>query len=89
MIIDELGYLAMNRERAVLFFHLVSERRETGSVILTANGPFTQWDTILGAQVVASATLDYLAHHCHVFAINGHSCRMKDELKQEKEVTKS
>ncbi|MBE3582260.1 MAG: ATP-binding protein [Thermoanaerobacteraceae bacterium] len=81
LIIDELGYLSLDKERAALFFQLVSKRYETGSIILTTNVPFTQWDTIFGDQVIASAILDRLAHHCHIFTINGHSYRMKDKLK--------
>ncbi|MCG0278801.1 MAG: ATP-binding protein, partial [Thermanaeromonas sp.] len=81
LIIDELGYLSLDKERATLFFQLVSKRYETGSIILTTNVPFTQWDTIFGDQVIASAILDRLAHHCHIFTINGHSYRMKDKLK--------
>jgi DNA replication protein DnaC len=80
LIIDEVGYMPIDKDKANLFFQLVSRRYETGSIILTTNMPFDQWDKVFGDQVVSSAILDRLAHHCHIFTINGNSYRMKERL---------
>jgi len=83
LIIDELGYMPVDTEGANLFFQLISRRYECGSIILTTNMPFDQWDKIFGDQVISAAIIDRLAHHCHIFSINGCSYRMKDKLSQE------
>ena len=83
LIIDELGYMPVDTEGANLFFQLISRRYECGSIILTTNMPFDQWDKIFGDQVISAAIIDRLAHHCHIFSINGCSYRMKDKLPQD------
>ncbi|MFE4525554.1 MULTISPECIES: IS21-like element helper ATPase IstB [Bacillati] len=80
LVIDELGYMPIDKEKANLFFQLISRRYETGSIILTTNMPFDQWDQVFGDHIISSAILDRLAHHCHIFNINGNSYRMKDRL---------
>jgi len=80
LIIDELGYMPLDKEGANLFFQLISRRYESGSIILTTNMPFDQWDSIFGDQVISAAIIDRLAHHSHIFSINGNSYRMKDKI---------
>lgn len=80
MVIDELGYMPIDKERANLFFQLITRRYETGSIILTTNLPFDQWDMTFGDSIISSAIIDRLAHHCHIISINGNSYRMKDKL---------
>ncbi|ATY83998.1 AAA family ATPase [Kyrpidia spormannii] len=81
LIIDELGYMPMDKQRANLFFQLVSKRYETGSIILTTNMPFDEWDKVFGDTIASAAIIDRLVHHSHIFHIQGHSYRMKDKLK--------
>lgn len=78
MIVDEIGYLPLEKQDANLFFQLVSRRYEKGSIILTSNQPFRNWGTIFGDDVVASAILDRLLHHSTVISIKGESYRIKD-----------
>lgn len=85
LVVDELGYMPMDTQRANLFFQLVSRRYEKGSIIITTNKPFDQWGQILGDDVSASAILDRLLHHSHIIAINGPSYRIKDKLKRRDE----
>jgi DNA replication protein DnaC len=80
LIIDEVGYMPIDKDKANLFFQLISRRYESGSIILTTNMPFDQWDKVFGDSVISSAILDRLAHHCHIFLINGNSYRMKERL---------
>lgn len=78
LIIDELGYLSLSDNTAKLFFQLISKRYEKGSVIVTSNKPFEQWDEIFNDEVVAAAVLDRLLHHSYPFFINGRSFRLKN-----------
>ena len=50
------------------------------SIIVTSNKSFTEWGGVLGDDVLATAILDRLLHHCDVIAINGPSYRLKDRL---------
>ncbi|MBI5227452.1 ATP-binding protein [Candidatus Micrarchaeota archaeon] len=78
LIIDEIGYLPLEKQDANLFFQLISRRYEKGSLILTSNQPFRNWGTVFGDDVVASAILDRLLHHSTVMNIKGESYRIKD-----------
>lgn len=78
LIIDELGYLELIPKTSRLFFQLVSKRYEKGSMIITSNKPFEEWGGIFQDDVVASAILDRLLHHCYPFFIQGKSFRMKN-----------
>ncbi len=80
-IIDELGYLPLDSEGAKLFFELVSQRYEKGSIIVTSNRSFTEWDKIFTDSVLATAVLDTLLHHSIVINIRGKSYRLKEKQK--------
>ena len=56
-----------------MVFQLVSRRYERGSMIITSNKSFAEWGQVLGDDVLATAILDRLLHHCDVLAINGPS----------------
>ena len=84
LIVDELGYMPIDTQRGNLFFQLVSRRYEKGSIILSTNKPFERWGEMFGDDVIASAILDRLLHHCHIIANNGPSYRIKDKLEKVK-----
>ena len=81
MIIDEIGYLPLNREESNLLFQLVSYRYEKCSTIFTSNKSFSEWGEVIGDQVMASAVLDRVLHHSIVVNIKGESYRLKDRRK--------
>lgn len=82
LIIDEVGYLPLNREQADHFFQVIAKRYEKGSVIVTSNLNFGEWDsTLSGDKVLTSALLDRLLHHAHIIAIKGDSYRLKNKKK--------
>ena len=81
MIVDEIGYLPLNREESNLLFQLVSYRYERSSTIFTSNKSFSEWGEVMGDQVMASAILDRILHHCTVINIKGESYRLKDRRK--------
>ena len=82
LIIDELGYLPIDKEDSHLFFQLIDKRYEKKSTILTTNMNFNEWDGIFFDAVVANAIMDRVLHHAHVIPISGKSYRLKDHLKQ-------
>jgi DNA replication protein DnaC len=76
LIIDELGYLPLDRNDANLFFQLVSSRYEKGSIILTSNKNYIDWGELFPDEGIASAILDRLIHYSKTIKINGHSYRL-------------
>ena len=82
LIIDEVGYLPLQGNQANLFFQVVAKRYEHGSIILTSNLSFGEWDsTFAGNSALTAAMLDRLLHHAHVVQIKGDSYRLKDKKK--------
>ncbi len=80
LIIDELGYMPINKNQANLLFQLISMRYERGSIILTSNYNFDEWSKVFEDTVVAAAIIDRLVHHSKIFYINGTSYRIKNKL---------
>ena len=80
LVLDEIGYMQLNRSQAELLFRLVSERYEKGSIIMSSNKYFSDWGELLNDSVIATALLDRLLHHAHVINIRGDSYRLKDRF---------
>jgi DNA replication protein DnaC len=80
VVVDEAGYLPVSAHEAYLFFQFVSARYEKASTIITSNKSFIDWQELFGDQVIASAILDRLLHHCRVINIKGHSYRLKGKM---------
>jgi len=79
IILDELGYLPIDKNGADLFFQIISQRYERGSIIITTNRVFKQWPEIFNNDsTLTSALLDRLLHHTDAVVIEGKSYRMKD-----------
>ena len=81
LIIDELGYLPIDKDDSKLFFQLIDLRYEKKSTIITTNINFNSWDDIFYDAVVANAILNRILHHSHVISISGKSYRLKDHMK--------
>ena len=81
LILDEIGYLPLDRLGANLFFQLVSRRYERGSILLTSNQSLAGWGQVFGDQVIATALLDRLLHHSTIVNIKGESYRLKEKRK--------
>jgi DNA replication protein DnaC len=79
LIVDELGYIPVDRHGANLFFQLVCRRYEKGSMILTSNQRFGDWGDIFGDPIIATALLDRLLHHSLTINIKGESYRLKEK----------
>ena len=78
LIIDELGYLPINKEDSNLFFQLIDMRYEKKSTILTTNMNFNEWDGVFYDAVVANAIMDRILHHENVVTISEISFRLKN-----------
>ena len=82
LIIDEIGYLPLQKNQANLFFQVIAKRYEHGSIILTSNLSFGEWDeTFAGSSALTAAMLDRLLHHAHIIQIKGDSYRLRDKRK--------
>jgi len=81
LILDELGYLPIDKHGADLLFQVISQRYERGSTVITSNRAFKQWPEIFNNDsTLTSAILDRLLHHAETQVIEGKSYRMKDQL---------
>ena len=80
LLLDELGYLPIDKRGADLLFQVVAARYETGSIVLTTNRAFREWGTLLDVDnTLATALIDRLMHHGEAIVIRGDSYRMKDK----------
>jgi DNA replication protein DnaC len=78
LIIDEIGYLPVDKNGANLLFQLIAKRYERSSTIITTNQPFSKWGEVFSDNILANAILDRLLHHSHIINITGKSYRIKD-----------
>ena len=78
LVVDEIGYLPLERQAANLLFALVARRYERGSIIVTSNRGFEAWGEILGDAMVAAALIDRLIHHAHMVTLKGKSFRLRE-----------
>ena len=80
-LIDELGYLPIDKTGADLLFQIISHRYERGSIAITTNRVFKQWPEIFNRDTtLTAAVLDRLLHHAETVALEGRSYRMKDTI---------
>ena len=88
IVIDELGYIPLDRTGAEHLFGFFSQCYEQTSLIITTNLPFADWPQIFAEdERLAGALLDRLTHHVHILDITGDSYRLKDSLKKKKQQT--
>jgi DNA replication protein DnaC len=79
LVIDEIGYLPIDKLGADLLFQIISERYERGAIILTSNRAFKNWPEIFNNDAtLTSALLDRLLHHAEIIVLEGLSYRAKD-----------
>jgi DNA replication protein DnaC len=81
LILDELGYLPIDKTGADLLFQIISQRYEQGAIVITSNRVFKDWAEIFNHDAtLTSALLDRLLHHAETVLIEGQSYRMKDRI---------
>ncbi len=77
LLLDDLGYVQQSREEMEVLFTLLAERYERGSVLVTSNLPFSQWDGIFKDAMTTAAAIDRLVHHSVILELNLPSYRME------------
>ena len=83
VVIDELGYLPIDKTGADLLFQVFSQRYETGSTIVTSNQAYKNWPKVFNNDAtLTSAVLDRLLHHAETVVMEGRSYRMKDQIEE-------
>lgn len=80
LIIDEIGYLPVDRNAANGFFQLIAARYEKRPMILTTNQPLSKWGEVFGDYTIANAIIDRLVHHSQIIKITGQSYRIKGKI---------
>ena len=80
-LLDELGYLPIDKLGADLLVQIISQRYEQGSIVITSYRVFKKWPEIFNNDsTLTSAILDRLVHHAETVIIEGKSYRMKDQI---------
>lgn len=77
VIIDDLMFMAMDKQEANMFFHLINDLYNQSSIILTSNKGPKEWGELLGDQAITSAILDRILHRVEIIHLNEDSWRMK------------
>jgi DNA replication protein DnaC len=81
LILDELGFLPIDKAGADLLFQVISQRYEQGALVITSNRAFKDWPEIFNNDsTLTSAILDRLLHHAETVLIEGKSYRMKEKI---------
>ena len=84
LVLDEVGYLPLDKAGADLLFQVVSQRYERGSLIITTNKAYKHWPSIFNNDAgITAAILDRLLHRADTVVLEGPSYRMKDRLADE------
>ena len=88
LIIDDIGYVQQNREEMEVLFTLLADRYERGSVMLTSNLPFSQWEKIFKDPMTTAAAIDRLVHHSIILELNVPSYRLEQSKKNRRNAGK-
>lgn len=84
IIIDDIGYVKKTDAETHVLFEFIAHRYESGSLIITANQPFSAWDNIFPDSMMTVAAIDRLIHHATIIELEGESYRKKQQLEQNK-----
>lgn len=82
LIVDELSYMTFTRSTAELLFHVLADRNERGSVIISTNLEFSRWGEFFPDEMLAAALVDRLTHNAHILNMNAQSYRLQQRLKK-------
>jgi DNA replication protein DnaC len=83
VVLDELGYLNLPEGAAELVFHVISERNERGSLIVTTNLPFGEWTKVFPDPRLAKAVVDRITHNAHIIDTGNESWRFRHGLERQ------
>jgi DNA replication protein DnaC len=89
LILDDFGYVKKSEQETHVLFELIAHRYETGSLIITSNQPFAEWDRIFPDRMMTVAAVDRLIHHATIIEVGSDSYRRKQALQQAAQPTAS
>jgi DNA replication protein DnaC len=84
IIIDDIGYVKKSDAETDVLFEFIAHRYESGTLIVTANHPFSQWDRIFTDSMMTVAAVDRLIHHATIIELQGDSYRKQQHLNKTK-----
>jgi DNA replication protein DnaC len=58
LVLDDLGYVKKSEAETSVLFELIAHRYERKSLLITANQPFSQWDSIFVDSMMTVAAVD-------------------------------
>jgi DNA replication protein DnaC len=82
IILDDIGYVKKDEHESSVLFDLIADRYENSSIIVTANQPFSEWDSIFPDNMMAVAAIDRLIHHAAIINIKEQSYRKSESAKK-------
>ena len=82
IVLDDLGYVKKTDTETQVLFELIAHRYETGSLIITSNQPFGEWDKIFTDTSMTVAAIDRVVHHSMLFDVDADSYRKRQAIKQ-------
>nr|WP_302885448.1 IS21-like element helper ATPase IstB [Kovacikia minuta] len=80
LIIDDLGYVKKSEAETSVLFELIAHRYERRSLLITANQPFSQWDSIFTDSMMTVAAIDRLIHHATIIEMQTESFRKQTAI---------
>ncbi|MDA3951383.1 MAG: IS21-like element helper ATPase IstB [Spirochaeta sp.] len=89
LILDEWGYVPVDREGSQLLFRIIADSYESKSLILTTNLEFSRWGSVFTDEQMAAAMIDRLVHHGHLLMFESKSYRMTHALMRHTAVTET
>ena len=84
IIVDDIGYVKKTDAETQVLFEFIAHRYESGSLVITANQPFSEWDAIFPDNMMTVAAVDRLVHHATIIKLEGDSYRKKDQQTKKK-----
>ena len=84
IIVDDIGYVKKTDAETQVLFEFIAHRYESGSLVITANQPFSEWDAIFPDNMMSVAAVDRLVHHATIIKLEGDSYRKKDQQTKKK-----
>ena len=78
LIIDDIGYVQQNRQEMEVLFTLLAHRYERGSLMVTSNLPFSEWEKIFKDPMTTAAAIDRVVHHSVILELNIPSYRLEE-----------
>lgn len=94
LVLDDIGYVKKSEQETCVLFELIANRYETGSLLITANQPFSDWDGLFPDKIMAVAAIDRLVHHATIIRVHEESHRAREARnrtikQQDKEVDRT